>query len=528
MIAIAKSWKNLSISKKLYLVVGVMACLIIGELLTLRFAMKQLSAARALVGGESMWSKGQKDAVFSLQRYRITRREKDYEDFISYLEIPAGDHIARIELLKPHFDEQVVTAGFVQGHIKAEDVPAVIELLRRFYWTSYLSKAIQIWTDGDVLMGQLREEGTRYHAALVSYDFKKAEPIFDHIRSLNEQLTTLEENFSNTLGAGSRWLENVVLFLLTLAVLMVESVGLTLAIFTNRSISKRLAELQNVAEEIGRGSFDRRVNVDSTDEIGKVSESVNQMGVLLRESYTGLEKKVAEQTAEAREAVQMRDEFLSVASHELRTPLTSLSLELQLLKRSVQKLENSAEKEKSVELAEKTQKGVLRLTLLLDELLDLTRIRVGKFEVNRTRGDLVPVVHEVVSRLSPEATQKGAPITIDAPSPVITSFDSLRIEQVVTNLISNAIKYGNGSPIEISIQRKDGKCRMMVTDQGPGIPKELQEKLFHRFERAEADPSISGLGLGLYITLQIVNAHDGKIWVESEVGKGSRFILELD
>src|ERR1700722_14012122 len=120
--SLLNQWKNISIAKKLYFVVGIMALLIGGELVTLRFAMRNLSAARAFVGGESLWSKAQKNAVFNLQRFGITKNEKDYEAFLEALKVNEGDHQARIELFKENPDMKLMREGFLQGHIHPDDI----------------------------------------------------------------------------------------------------------------------------------------------------------------------------------------------------------------------------------------------------------------------------------------------------------------------------------------------------------------------------------------------------------------------
>lgn len=520
-------WNNLSIAHKLNFVIGVMAFLIVAELFTLRFAMSKLSAARSLVGGESLWSKAQKDAVFSLQRYEQTRNEKDYQEFLNYLKIPEGDHQARIGLTAEPFNYQVVKEGFTQGQIHEEDIAPIIDLLRKFYWISYLKKAIEIWTNGDVLLGQLKEEGIKYHEAVLGHRDAEAKERLGSIKKLNQQLTKLEADFSETLGAGSRWLENVILLLLTIAVLMVETVGISLAFVTNRSISRRLAELQWLASEMAQGRFNRSISVSSQDEIGQLTLSVNQMGAALESSYHELERRVEERTTEARAAVQMRDEFLSIASHELRTPLTALTLELQLLARKVEKLGVSEEKSQTLALSDKSLNAVKRLTLLLDELLDLTRIQVGKFEVHPKEADLVPILHDCVSKFSLEASQLGSTITIDSPPRLVHVFDPLRIEQVLTNLISNALKYGGSGNIDVAASMSGSTLKFFVRDYGPGIPLEKQATLFERFERADANQDIQGLGLGLYISKQIIDAHGGMLAVESEPGKGAKFVVTL-
>lgn len=538
---LAQWWKSVSISRKLYLVVGVMAVLIAGELITLQFAMRSLSAVRAFVGGESVWSKAQKDAVFSLQRYSVTFNEKDYQAFLEHLKINEGDHNARLEMLKPNFDREATRQGFREGRIHPDDIDHVINLLRRFYWISYLSRAIKVWEHGDELLAQLRVAATDLHAGVRARDPLRTSSSLSRIKTLNDQLTPIEREFSEVLGEGSRWLEGLVNKLLFLAVLMVESFGLSVAFLTSRELSRGLSELTNAAERMGRGQLDARVPVRTSDEIGTLARSVNQMGEMLTESYRSLEERVRERTAEleklasensrlyeeAKAAVQTRDEFLSIASHELRTPLTSLSLQLQILAMKSRGVKKEEDLKTVEEISNRSLRAARRLTQLLDELLDLTRLRLGKLEIKRERCDLVPVVFDAVATLGAEAASKGSEIAVRAASSVNGEFDSLRMSQVVTNLVSNAIKYGNGNPIDVWVERQGNRSVVAVKDRGHGIPSDKLAQIFDRFERAEADAAITGLGLGLYITRQIVEAHGGKIRVDSEPGQGSTFVVEL-
>ncbi len=292
------SWRDISIAKKLYFVVGIMAFLIVGELVTLRFAMHTLSAARAFVGGEGLWSKAQKNAAISIQRYGVTHDEAEFRAFVAYMEVPRGDRQARLELFKPNLDRAVVRAGFVRGRLEPDDIDPMIDLLRRFYWTSTLSRAIAVWTDADNMLTKFEAECLAYHAAVLGGDRAAASSKLAEIDNLNRGLTVLEDEFSFVLGAGSRWLEYVVLALLSIAVLTVESVGITLTLLTSRSISRGLNELNATAIDIGRGNLNRTVTPRSRDEIGQLARSLNQMGAMLRSSYADLEVRVKERTLE--------------------------------------------------------------------------------------------------------------------------------------------------------------------------------------------------------------------------------------
>lgn len=242
---------------------------------------------------------------------------------------------------------------------------------------------------------------------------------------------------------------------------------------------------------------------------------------------------------EAREAVASRDEFLSIASHELKTPLTSLFLQIQLLHLEIRKgLQSSDGQDQEViavsrrvaPLVASCEEQGRKLTALVNELLDLTRIRLGKLELHKERVDLASIVKDVLRRFEGEATQKGVPIFFSSAPPIHGLWDPLRIEQVVSNLISNALKYGDGKPIWVELQNRapGAEVVLIVRDQGRGIPSDMLDRIFERFERAGASGSkISGLGLGLYICRQIVEAHQGSIRVESAAGQGSKFTVTL-
>jgi signal transduction histidine kinase len=231
---------------------------------------------------------------------------------------------------------------------------------------------------------------------------------------------------------------------------------------------------------------------------------------------TVMERKAREH--EAQDALQTRDEFLSIASHELKTPLTSLKLQLQLLSRELTE-------PKSLKNAKSAEQQVRRLSLLLDDLLDLTRIRAGHLKLAKEKVDLCTVVEDVAKRMESTNT---APIRVTFSNRVVGEWDRVRIEQVATNLISNALKYGNASPIAISIESDGAQAKLSVADQGPGIPPGMLEKIFERFHRGGVDSyHISGLGLGLYICRQIIEAHNGTITVESETNKGAQFLVQL-
>lgn len=226
---------------------------------------------------------------------------------------------------------------------------------------------------------------------------------------------------------------------------------------------------------------------------------------------------------EAQEAVRVRDTFLSVAGHELRTPLNALKLQLYNARRRALAAD-STDSEKSLS---RLQAQIDRLIALTNDLLDVTRMQSGRLTLQVADSDLTEIAREVVERLSEGAQRAGSSLTLDANGPVRGEWDAFRIDQVLTNLLANALKFGGGRPVEVSVTHRDGTALLSVRDHGIGIAPADQARVFERFERAVADRSYGGMGLGLWISRQIVEAHGGTLSVESAPGSGSRFQAAL-
>jgi len=235
------------------------------------------------------------------------------------------------------------------------------------------------------------------------------------------------------------------------------------------------------------------------------------------------------QTQEAlRESLQAREMFLSIASHELKTPLTSMRLQTEIRQRALAKGDLSRFTPIALEkLFAEEIKQIDRLNRLVEDMLDISRLRTGKLTLQFLTFDLCGVVSDVVSRLNPQFEAAHCKVMVQGQCPVIGRWDRYRLEQVVTNLLTNAIKYAPAQPIEIAIKTQNNDAVLSVKDHGLGIAMIDQKRIFDQFERAASANEASGLGLGLFITKQIVEIHRGTISLQSERGRGSTFTIRL-
>jgi signal transduction histidine kinase len=233
------------------------------------------------------------------------------------------------------------------------------------------------------------------------------------------------------------------------------------------------------------------------------------------------ETRRAEQLYEdAMRAVRIRDTFLLVAAHELRTPLTTVQLALQHLERTAQPFADAAQLATAI-------RQVRRLSRLVDDLVDVGRLGEGRLQVRPEPLDVTTVVRHVAHEFEELATVAASPLLLQVTDGLHAEVDPARFEQLLGNLLSNALKYGRGKPVVVRLAPADGKLRLEVEDEGIGVPVEDRQRIFERFERAVSERAYGGLGLGLYISKQIVEAHGGKIRVESTDQRGSRFVVDL-
>lgn len=267
--------------------------------------------------------------------------------------------------------------------------------------------------------------------------------------------------------------------------------------------------------------------VEDVTEIVKLKKTVHELNELY-ENLQRSENELKVSRGKLEHAVRARDELLSVCSHELRTPVASMKLQTQMTRRNLIKGDPLAlSPERMKKLVEQADRQLDRLVRLIEEMLDFSRVQAGRLKLHLETVELAALIKEVVERFEPQAQAAHCNVTLSISKPVVGRWDPIRLEQLVTNLLGNAIKYAAGKPIQISLEQNDFGARLSVKDEGMGIDRENFERIFEPYERAVSLSNFSGLGLGLYITKKVVDSHHGRIGLTSEVGKGSTFTVEL-
>ena len=269
------------------------------------------------------------------------------------------------------------------------------------------------------------------------------------------------------------------------------------------------------------------VFVDMYRQKSEMRRQVEALERARREQQALVEKLNAAQQ-ELEHAVKMRDDFMSIVAHELRTPLNTLFLESQLRRMQLGRNNLTAfEKPQLEAMFARDDRQIRNMVRLIEDMLDVSRIRSGTLSVRPVKTELSRLLQRVIDDLGQQAAAVGCAISLHAPQPVDGRWDEFRIEQVMVNLLTNALRYGSGKPVEVSLSPTPQGAHIDVRDHGIGISPEDRERIFQQFERAGGGRSADGLGLGLFITQQLVEAHGGSIRVASEPGVGSVFSLDL-
>ncbi|WP_426319812.1 hybrid sensor histidine kinase/response regulator [Pseudoduganella sp. R-43] len=231
---------------------------------------------------------------------------------------------------------------------------------------------------------------------------------------------------------------------------------------------------------------------------------------------------------ELQRALEMRDQFMSMVAHELRTPLNTLYLEAQMRKLQLERgnMDHFAP-EQLERMVARDMRQIHAMVRLIDDMLDVSRIRAGKLSIRPARVDLEALLQRIVGDLSHQAADMHSELRLSIVQPVAGCWDEFRVEQVIVNLINNALRYGGGKPVDVRLHADSQNARIEVIDQGVGIPEEVLPKIFEPFERGKMEGMPAGLGLGLYISRQLAEAHGGTLSARSKPNEGATFIFTL-
>ncbi len=300
-----------------------------------------------------------------------------------------------------------------------------------------------------------------------------------------------------------------------------------LFLFLRNNISQPIKKLSDAAQRISGGDFDTKILLNSNDELGLLAENLNNMSGKLKSSYKSIQNEVLYKERElrrSREFEKQKDNFMSFASHELKTPVTSLRIFGQLL----QKMAKKNNQKEYYRYLNHMEKQIDKLTKLVSGLLDITKLQTGKMPYNMSLFNLNESVSEIVEVSQEVYTQHEVVLQGSVAGKVYADRD--RISQVIENFISNAIKYSpDANKVIVKVFGNKKFATVSVQDFGIGIEKKHQAKIFDRFFRVSTNQEITypGLGIGLYLCMEIIKRHKGKIWTESSKGKGSTFYFQI-
>jgi Signal transduction histidine kinase len=509
-------WENLSVAKKIYLLIGILCALAFFQFYLLFATLSTLSAVRGFVGGEGLWSKAQKEAVVSLLQYAQLKNVSYYYAFQNHLKVIHGDEQARQQLISNDPDYELVRQGFLLGQVHPDDIDGMGKLIVRFKNVHYLQEVLAIWKVGGIMTKEM--EG---YAAELRENIERGENIEKtllKVEGLNKKMTALEREFSSTLGAASRWLEQQLFIFTILIIIFVLALLAPLVISFARRLSSGLIELNEAAKRVGQGDFDIALPERSNDEVGQLARSVNKMAHDLEMSIGGQQR--------AEEANQLKSLFLANMSHEIRTPLAAILGFTEALKEQGLTEE---ERLKFLAIIERTGES---LTKIINDILDITKVESGYFEIERNPTSIVDLLAE--THLLVERKKRSDEVRIEiskegfVPEYIVT--DAVRLKQILVNVLGNAVKFTQKGFVRLTYRLAEGQLEFEIRDTGHGIDKEQQSLLFRTF--SQVDSSLSrkheGTGLGLALAQKLARLLEGDVYLErSEVGHGSVFIVRV-
>lgn len=499
----ARRLQNLPIRTKLACLLGILLVNLTAVIAVGAFGMSVLSSLRAYVGGEGLWAKAQKNAILSLNRYAATRDEADYKSFESCLIVPLGDRRARLALQRPEPDVAAAESGFLQGGNHPDDVHGLAMTFLRFRRVSYIKRAVGYWTQGDALVIELQASAAALHKAVAAGSAADVRRLLARIGAINEGLTEAENRFSYSLGEGSRWAQRTLLETMLAGSLLLAALSLWLSLLISGAIAAGVRGLSQAAGRAAKGDLTARVRRESDDELGGLADVFNRMVGELERSNADLEA------------------FAFTAAHDLQEPLRKIVGFSEVLESRA----GAALDGEMRDVLNRIVGATKRMQGLIDDLLKYSRVA--------RRGEAMRAVpagaalERALSNLETAIKESGASVT-GGELPTVNA-DESQLVQLLQNLVGNAVKFRAARPpeVRVSAERRGGEWVFAVRDNGIGFEMRDSERIFTVFERLHSRAEYPGTGIGLAICKKIVERHGGRIWAESQPGRGSAFFFTL-
>lgn len=513
-----------SIIRRLYVLIAINIVIII--LLTgfMFFSIKINTAIRAYTTGEGFWSKSEKEASMHLHTYAEYGQPGQLRNFYEDIAIPLGDKVARQELEKPEPDFELARQGFEQGNNHPDDVDDMIWLFRNFRHVGYIEQSISYWEQADQLIGELigLAEEIRQERSQAAPDTARLLLLAEKVKETSTRLTLPEDAFSMSLGEGARWINRINSIAALAAGIAFLTLTVLISLVLSRRLSKGITALQTGAQRVSGGDYSSRVEVQVPDELGSLANDFNRMTDQLALSRSMLKDKEESLRNYMQELERKNEElqkFARLASHDLQEPLRMVASYTQLLQ---QKYAASLDA-RAAEYVAFAVEGAVRMQEMIHDLLEYSQIDT-KGQPFRS-SDLNGVLKSSLANLGAVIEKSGAKIIRDDMPTV--SVDQSQIRLLFQNLIDNAIKFRSPAPplIEVRAQQQEKEWLFSVKDNGIGIDPRYAERIFDVFERLHRRGEYPGTGIGLAICKKIVERHGGRIWVESEAGKGATFFF---
>jgi signal transduction histidine kinase len=520
--------KNLSITKKLAIIVFTFTFFLAVLAIASIIATWLLSGARVYVSGEGIYSKAQKDAVCNLYMYACSHNEDEFKKFMGCMKVPLAHQKARLELEEDNADLTVASQAFVEGGNHPEDARTMSYIFKYLRHVSYVDRAISLWADADRYSIELKSLGEQLHKSISNNQTNKnLQSILDEIYILNSELKTTLNEFSAACGEAARLSRKLLVYLIILTAVISITAVVLISLLISNDIRRKIFLLKEGADRILKSDYQTKIDVSSTDELGMLAVSFNEMSDMLLQTTASLEEKnkllittqkeMEKARDKALESSRLKTEFLSNMSHEIRTPMNAVTGFTDML------LYTNLDEEQ-INYAKKIKVSGQALLSLINDILDFSKIEAGELDIEKITFDIKLLVHEVCNLI--RSKYKSKPIKIMTRISERISFlvtgDPQRYRQVLNNLMDNAFKFTESGEIELAIDIEDEKddwikIHATIRDTGIGIPRDKLETIFTPFQQADGSTTrkYGGIGLGLSIGKRISNHMDGDVWAES-------------